>query len=87
MTNLLRLHPVAITCLEVWKNFLLTGDQQGAIKVYQTSDMSVLLQGNVQPTLKPHDMAITSLAVLEHPNLGQPVVAAGNKGGYITLVQ
>jgi len=81
------LHNAGVTAFKTFNQFLLSGDEQGSIKVSNNADLSLLMQGQVQQGIKQHDATITSLAVLEHQTMGAPVVVAGNRGGYITLVQ
>jgi hypothetical protein len=66
--------------------FMISGDTQGMIKVQKCDDLSVVLQGQVQQSMKPHNRSINSLTVLECPNQ-QPIVVAGDEGGFVTLVQ
>jgi hypothetical protein len=42
------------------------------------------MEGRVQQGIQAHLASITSITVLE--KLGAPVIVAGNKGGFVTLV-
>lgn len=46
--NLIQPHQASVTALTVFKNYLLSGDSSGIVKVFNLSDFSQLLEGSVQ---------------------------------------
>lgn len=65
---------------------LVVGDAMGAIKVFMTTSnfQQPVLAGQV---VSKKQAQVTSLCVIQQPQLGQPIVVAGDSSGSITLVQ
>ena len=82
-------HEYPVTSLHLHQTFLVSGDSNGIVKVFDTSNFSVLLEGkaNVGYENQQKPCAITSLDIIEKPQLGGPLVVAGDNLGNITLIR
>ena len=71
--------------MQLFQTYLIVGDAAGCVRVYNCGDMSLLMEGWVRQGIQPHQASITTITVLE--KLGAPVIVAGDKSGFISLIQ